>query len=466
MKSLKANFAYNAANQMLGILVPLVTTPYLSRILGPEKLGVFSYANSVTYYFTLFALLGLANYGGREIARVRDDREILNKTFSGIYTAQLICTLAVTIVYAVYMFIESGIMAKIYFFSVLAVALDINWLYYGMEKFDVILKRSLLVKLISTVCIFIFVREAGDVYLYSIIMVMSGILGNLVLWISVKKDITFCRVDVESIKRHLLLNLTLFLPIILTSLYRVMDKLMLKWMTDYAQVGFFESADKLGMVPLFLVSSLSQIMIPRISFLISKDKVSGVNAYFYKSMTMISILSTTVIFGMVGVADKFVPLYYGHGYEACIGLIIVILPSYIFTGYSATIRSQLLIPYGKDKEFVLSLFAGAAINLILNILLIPLFLALGSAIATAVTEISIFIITIIYSRTNISFSRLFRENWIFYFCGSIMLVALLTISTGVAGILGLVFKIIIGIVSYFIVYAVYLLLRKRRRSST
>ena len=423
---------------------------------------MFSYANSVTYYFMMFAMLGLANYGGREIAKIRSDKTKLSFCFSGIYYAQLISSSMVIIIYMIYMIVINDAMSKIYFINVLSVLLDINWLYFGLEKFEITLKRNFYVKLMSTISIFLFIKKPDDVYLYALIVVLSSLLGNLLLWLNRLGEIFFVVVPRDIVLKHLRSNLTLFLPILLTSVYRVMDKIMLKWMTNYSQVGFYENADKLGQVPLFLISSLSQIMIPRISFLLSNNKKDDTSIYLYKSITLISLLSTTVIFGIMSVTNEFVPLYFGEGYDSCKGLALVILPSYIFTGYASTIRSQILIPYGRDKEFGISLAIGAVCNTVLNLVMIPILSALGAAIATAATEIVVCVVTVFFAKSEISIRYILKNNIKYYVFGAIMFGVLTVFSYPFSGILLLVLKVFLGILVYGICLVVdYSLIRKK-----
>lgn len=452
MKSLKTNFLANIVNQLLGVIVPFITTPFLSRILGASKLGEFSYSSSVAYYFMLLGLLGMANYGSREIAKCRDNEDRLSRTFSGIYTTQVLCATTATVIYLVYIFFNADALAKVMLLSVISVLLDINWFYYGLEKFDYILLRNVLVKLLTTICIFLFVKSANDVVIYALIVGVGSIFGNWVLWWNLKKKIKYFRPSLAEITKHLVSNLTLFLPVLVLSFYKVMDKLMLKWMTSYEQVGYYENADKVGLLPLFMFSSLSQIMIPRISFFVSKEQHNGMNYYLDKSIMFVSFLCTGLIFGIVAVAPEFVPLYFGRGYESCVNLIRVILPSYIFSGYANVFRSQLLIPYGKDREFSKTLIMGACINLILNILLIPKIQALGAAIATAFTEFAVFAMTYWYIRHKIRWSVLIQNNFLFYLCGIVMLVVLYFIPNFENRISSLVVKIVAGAMVYAITF--------------
>lgn len=462
MKSLKYNFMMNILNQLLSIIVPLLTTPYLSRILGAKQLGAFSYANSITYYFTLFGMLGLANYGSREIAKCRNNSVEMSRVFSGIYTVQLLCASTVSFIYMIYINVNHDALAMVMFLHVVSVLLDINWFYYGLENFDRILYRNIIVKLMTMIAIFVLVKKPSDVVIYALITSIGSFLGNILLWGMVHKKIHYIRPTIAEIKRHFVANLTLFLPILILSVYKVMDKIMLKWMTSYEQVGYYENADKLGQIPLYMISALSQIMIPRISFFISKGKQTGVVDYLDKSLIFISFLSSSLIFGILGISKEFVPLYFGDGYESCIEIIEVLLPSYIFSGYANVFRSQMLIPYGRDKEFAKTLAVGAMLNLGINFLLIPHFQARGAAIATGCAEFAVFLMTYLYVRRSINLCSLLKKNVIFYISGFVMLVVLRVIPTIGGAIFNLFIRITIGAVVYLVTLIAIFYLKERR----
>lgn len=464
LKSLRTNFLINLSNQMLGIIVPLITTPYLSRVLGAEMLGVFSYSNSIAYYFTLFGMLGLSNYGCREIAKVRGDHDQLCRVASGIYTSQAISASIVSALYVIYLVLSPSPIAFIMLISVLSVYFDINWYYYGMEAFDAILLRNFFVRLATTILIFVLVRSSEDVVLYALIVSLGTVAGDLVLWKHIRKSIQYTKPTHEEIVHHLLANLTLFLPTLLLSVYKVLDKILLKWLTDYLQVGYYDCADKLGQVPLYLFSALSQIMIPRISSIVSKGNDSEAGVYLGKSILLVSFVSSSIIFGIVAIADTFVPLYFGPGYESCILLTQMLISSYIFTGYASVLRSQLMIPYSKDREFAVSLAVGAAINFSLVMLLVPHFQAFGAAIATFVTEGSTFLITYLYSRNSISLRPQLLENISLYVCGSLMVAALVTVRFPLEGISLLLARVALGAIVYVVSLGVVLVLLKHRRA--
>lgn len=241
-KSVKKNFIYNSAYQILAILVPLVTTPYVSRVLGADGVGRYSYAYTVAYYFFMFAMLGVNNYGNRSIAQTRDDREKMSYTFSSIYAFQLMTTAAMVILYCGYSFFLSKdrTISLIMLMYVASAGLDVNWLFFGIEEFRITTIRNTVIKLATVMAVFLFVKTKNDVYIYTAIYAASMLISHLILWTLVHRIVDFKRVGLKDIIPHIKPNLVLFVPVIAISLYKFMDKLMLGHMTNKAEVGYYE----------------------------------------------------------------------------------------------------------------------------------------------------------------------------------------------------------------------------------
>lgn len=185
MTSIKKNFLYNAFYQVLTLILPLITTPYISRVMGAERVGVYSYAYSIAYYFGMFILLGTNNYGNRTIASVRDDKKILSKTFWSIYAMQLFLGLFVSTVYLMYVFViaEEQMMALLQIIYLISVALDISWFFFGIEQFKLTVTRNTIIKILTVVAMLLFVKSIDDLYIYALIMVGSSLISQIFLWI-------------------------------------------------------------------------------------------------------------------------------------------------------------------------------------------------------------------------------------------------------------------------------------------
>lgn len=410
-RNIAYNFIYNISYQILTILIPLVTTPYLSRVLQAEGVGKYSYAYSVAYYFVLFSMMGVNNYGNRSVAKVRDNKIIMSRTFWSIYIIQLATSIIFSIVYIIYAICFSNSkMAIIMILYVISAGLDINWLFWGLEEFKITVTRNVLIKLGTTACIFLFVKKPSDVYLYGVIMVIGILTSQALLWPLIKKRVVtreIYNICISDIKCHIMPNLKLFLPTIAVSVYKIMDKIMLGSMTGEIQVGYYESAEKVITIPICIVTALGTVMLPRMANLMAKgSNKEGLNNIILKSVLFATFLTAPISIGIMSIAKEFVPFFYGKEFEPCIRLFYTLLPSCIFVAIANVIRTQYLIPGGFDKTYILSCITGAAINLAINSLLIPRFASLGAAIGTLIAELSVLLFQMVCTRRQIKYKKI------------------------------------------------------------
>lgn len=453
MSSVKKNFIYNSAYQILLILLPLVTTPYLSRILGPKGIGIYSYDYSVAYYFGIFILLGLNNYGNRKIAQVRDDSNLLSRAFWSIYTMQFALGFIVCLLYLLcwVVLLNRDQIYCIMFLYVVSNVFDINWLYFGLEKFRYITIRNIIVKVLTTVAIFTFVKHEEDVWVYAVIMVGSMLLSQLVLWPHVLRSIKFAKPKIMQVIVHLKPNMLLFLTVLATSIFKIMDKIMLGSMTSKIQVGFYESSERVIAIPIALIVSLGTVMLPRMSNLVANNKDNDTQAIIGKSVIFALFLSSSICFGIMGVSDLFVPLFYGTGYEMCIALYKILLPSCLFLAFANVIRTQFIIPRQMDRIYVVSAFLGAAVNLTVNYLLIPSLKASGAAIGTLIAEIVVCFYQCYKVRAYLPIKKYILCGLPYVFSGIGMFFLLQVIHVPMkSAILCLAVQIIMGALLYFI----------------
>lgn len=467
MRSIKENFIYNACYQVLGILVPLITTPYVSRILGPIRLGEYSYNYSIASYFVTFAMLGLNNYGNRMVASIRDNKRALSKTFSEIYCMQFLTSFFVVVLYAIYSFIVSGnSMSWVMLLYVLSAILDINWFFYGMEIFKLTVVRNVVIKLITTVFIFIFVKEQSDVYIYGGIIAGGVFVSQIILWPFVKRYVNIYKVDVRNVVKHLKPNLTLFIPAIAISIYKLMDKVMLGILAEYEEVGFYESAEKLIQIPNALIVALGTVMLPRMANLAAQKDKSTAESYLSKSFVFVMFLSSSMSFGIMAIADNIVPIFFGVGYEKCVLLIRLLLPSCMFVAFANVIRTEYLIPQKKDKIYIQSVFVGAGVNLVLNLCLIWKFASIGAVIGTFCAETAVCVFQVIKVRRVLDIDKYIIQSVPFLLAGMIMYIVLIQIHFDGWDIgIELILRIIIGGLMYLVESLVLILIMRfcRRR---
>lgn len=463
MSSIKKNFLYNSFYQILVIIIPLITTPYISRVLGASKIGEYSFSYSIAYYFAIFILLGLNNYGNRTIAMVRENKKELSKTFIEIYAMQLIFGVLVLCLYILYCFLYSNnIISWIFTIYVLSAILDLNWFFFGMEEFKITVVRNTIIKVSTTFCVFLFVKSSTDLYLYALIMVVGMLVSQLILWPFITKYIYFVKVSMVDVIKHIKPNLVLFLPVIAVSLYKIMDKIMLGMLSDMEQVGYYESSEKIIQIPMALITSLGTVMLPKMSNLVANHNENKTNYYISNSIKLAMFLSTSMCFGLMAIAQYFVPLFFGNGYETCIYLFLILLPSCIFLAFANVIRTQYLIPNKLDKVYIKSVFLGACVNLIVNITLIPILKSFGAAIGTLVAEATVCIYQIIIIRNFLPIKTYLKNALLFFIPGIVMYLILQCIALfNFSNISSLIISILVGTFIYIIVYGICCLLSQR-----
>ena len=230
MTSIKKNFTYNVFYQILTLILPLITAPYVSRVIGAEGQGIYSYTYSIAYYFMLFAMLGLKNYGNREIAKHRDNKEKLSKTFCSIYGLQFITALLSTIVFVIYIIFFSEKQYLLFYLLqliyLISAFFDISWFFFGLEKFKTTVTRNVIIKIATLACTFLFVKTKNDLNIYIFLMSFSTLASQIALWPFLMKEIKFVRPTLKEIIKHLKPNLILFIPVISVSKYTIMDMIM------------------------------------------------------------------------------------------------------------------------------------------------------------------------------------------------------------------------------------------------
>ncbi len=424
MKSkVKANFIYNTAYHIFLIIVPLITTPYVSRTLGAAGVGDYAFAYSIAHYFALFIKLGLDNYGNRAVAYIRDDREKLASEFWNIYCFQFLLSVSVVAIYLVYSFaFASNTQLSIYLvLYVISAGLDITWFFRGLEEFRITVTRSLVIKILSIIGIFLFVKTEEDTGIYTLIL-SAGVLGGQVfLWPRLFRYIRFVKPNKKDVIRHIRPNLILFLPAIAVSFYKIMDKIMLGLMSTTEEVGFYESSERIIKIPMAVIESLGTVMQPRMSNLISNNADRNyLGEVLKKSLVVALFFSTAMGFGIMSISNELVPLFYGDGFEKCITLFQILLPSCMFLSFTNVIKSQVLLPKKKDKEYIIALFTGAAINLVTNSLLIPGYASVGAAVGTLLAEFGVCIIIAVIVRKDLRISDYAKIAIPFAFSGALM----------------------------------------------
>lgn len=413
MNKVVKNYLYNLSYQVLVLIVPLITTPYVSRVLGAKGVGTFSYTNSIVQYFILFGCIGLNLYGQREIAYVQHDKENREKVFWELVVLRII-TVSISLVVFYFTLASHGKYASVFIImclDILASMVDISWFFQGIEDFKKIVVRNFIVKIVGVVLIFLFVKSSDDLLLYVICHSVTLFLGNLSMWAYIPKLVGKAKIRKLEIKKHIKPTIVLFLPQIATSVYTVLDKTMIGYLTGVEEeVAYYEQGQKIIKIVMTLVTSLGTVMMPRVANLFKQNEMDKVKNYLSKSFRFVFFLSFPMMFGLIAVSSNIVPWFFGLGYEKVIPNMMVIAPILVMIALSSIMGTQYLLPTGRQKEYTLSVVTGCVVNFTLNLLLIPHFLSIGAAIATVVAETSVSGVQVYFTRKDFNFVNIIGKN--------------------------------------------------------
>jgi len=402
-KKVVKNYLYNLSYQLLLIILPIITTPYVSRVLGAKGVGTYSYTNSITQYFILLGCIGLNLYGQREIAYYQNDIKKRNRTFFELLFLRFI-TLTISIIVFYFTMVLHSKYSYIFIIQVLdiiASIFDISWFFQGIEDFQKTVLRNFVVRIICVSLIFMFVKSPNDLQLYVLCYSGTLLLGNLSLWLYMPKYVSRSDIKNINIKRHIKPAVMLFLPQIATSIYTLLDKTMIGYITnDTSEVAYYEQSQTLIKTVMTVITSLGTAMMPRIANLFKNEKHEEIRIYMQNSIKFVLVLAIPFTFGIMAIAKGFVPWFFGSGYEKVIPNIELIAPIIIFIGMTTVTGTQYLLPLGRQKEYTLSVIIGCAINVVLNGVLIVVLKSIGAAIATFVAELIILIVQLYYLRND------------------------------------------------------------------
>lgn len=457
-KSIAKNYVYNLLYQILVIIIPLITTPYLSRVLGAENIGIYSYTLSITTYFILLGSLGVAMYGQREIAYLQNNSEKRSKTFFEIVIMRFI-TLSISLILFYLCFCLGGeyqVYYKIFILEIIANIVDISWFFQGLEEFKKTVFRNTLVKIISLICIFLFVKTKNDLNIYIFIYVLSTFIGNVSLWIYLPKYIQKVNFKNLSIIRHIKPTISLFIPQIAVQIYTILDKTMLGIMiVDKAEVGFYEQAQKIIKLSLTLATSLGTVMVPRMANTYIQNDFQRLKEYMMRSFSFILMLAFPLMFGIISVASKFVPLFYGDGFDKVTYLMCVMSPIIIIIGLNNVTGAQYLVPTNQQKKYTISVVGGAIVNFFLNLIMIHLFKSIGACIATVIAELVVTSIQFYFIRKEIKFSDVIKVSYKYLIASFIMFILSLLVGSVISNnLLSIIIQIVVSALAYILILVI------------
>ena len=451
-KSVKKNYIYNLIYQIVAIILPFITTPYLSRVLGATNIGIYGYTLSISAYFILFGSLGIALYGQREIAYEQNNKQKYSQTFIEIIILRII-TMSISLLLFYLLFCKTGEYNnyfKILILELIANILDISWFFQGLEEFKKTVGRNLIIKTISVILIFIFVKTKNDLNIYFIIYTVSILIGNLSLWLYLPKFITLKYIKKLNLKKHFKATLVLFIPQIAIQIYTILDKTMLGTIiVNKAEVGYYTQAEKMIKLMLTIITSLGTVMLPRIASSYAKGDSETIKIYITRAFNLVFLISIPMIVGIVCISNVFVPWFFGKGYDKVIPIMIILTPILLFIGMSNVIGMQYLLPTKKQKEYTYSVIIGAIVNFLINLILIPRYGAIGAAIGTIIAEATVTVSQIFYTKKYIDYKKILKLTKNYFISSIVMLIMILIIKITMGNSLFSMFvQIGVGVTAY------------------
>ena len=406
-KKLFKNYIYNIMYQLVKLFLPLFLVSYTYAHLGPSTLGINDYAANISSWFILLGVLGVNTYGNREIAKVRDNKDRLSKSFYEILVMQIINMTIALVLYVIYTLLfvkENQIIYFLICLSILASVFDISWFYYGVEDFGIVSIRNIVVKIVSVLLIFAFVKKPADLWMFTLINSLSDLIGQLVTFLGLKKYINKTKVSVkDAYKNHLAGTFALFIPTVAINIYTLLDQTLLGTLVeDKGQLNLYKTSVSFVKMFLYFVTSIGAVVMPRIANLFVKNNDhSEVNRYINMTFKLAIILSIPIFVALEVVSGSFFPWYTKDEYMYVIPLVRLVSPIIIFISLSNVFGTQYLVPVGRNNEYTKSIIAGALINLAINLYAIPRWQAAGACVASVCAEFTVTFTQWLYIRKDV-----------------------------------------------------------------
>lgn len=458
-KSLKINFIFNLINTVLGLVFPLITFPYVTRVLLPDGVGQVQFFQSIINYIALFAALGIPLYAVKEIAKVRDDVNQRNKTALEILFLYTFLSIISYIVVFGFAFFVNRVSVNAPLFLVLSlhiilVALGSEWFYQGIEDFGYITARSVIIRIISLVALFVFVKSEDDLLVYGLLLVLAEAGNNIFNFIHLRKYIDIRQLPWKNLnlKRHVKPAFRIFSLNIIISLYVYLDSVMLGFLCDNESVGYYAAATRLTRALSGFAGALGGVLLPRLSYYAGLKDYENFNLTASKSISLINMFTIPMVFGLISCAPLIIHLFCGSAFEPAAKTLQIIAPILIFLGISSITGTRVLYSLDQERIVIICTAIGAVINLSLNIVFIPKFQQNGAAFASLVAEAVVTLSMIIIGRKYIPYSLFNKQNFLYLLFSVFMILPIILINRiALSPFLLLIIDVVVaGSVYYFL----------------
>ena len=460
--SIKKNFIMNAILTVSTVIFPLITIPYISRVLGPDAKGRVNFATDLIAYFVMLAQLGIPTYGIRACARVRDDREQLTRTAHELLMINLVMSAVSYVLLAVALLIipqlqEDRLLYVIISLTILLSSIGMEWLYKALEQYTYITIRSVISKLIAVAAMFLLVRAESDYMVYGAITIFAASASNILNLVNAHKYIGFRPVGQYDLRRHLKLVAVFFAMACATTIYTRLDTVMLGFMLTKADVGYYDTAVRIKVILVSVVTSLGAVLLPRSSYYIEQGNTEAFRKITLKALNFVTLLAVPLSVFFILFAKESILVLSGNRYYESIVPMQVIMPTLFLIGITNILGIQILVPTGREKTVLYSEIAGAVIDVIINALLIPGMKSTGAAIGTLIAESAVLLVQ--YHALRGEVGGTVREiHWFNITAGVLLGIAASVWVKALA--LGNLLTLVIAAVLFFGIYGGFLMIRK------
>jgi O-antigen/teichoic acid export membrane protein len=428
MSTVKKNFLFNILLSVTNVLFPLITFPYVARVINPVGIGKVSFVESICRYAILVATLGIPIYGVREVAKFKDDKAKLSKLCNELISIHLISSLFISLVYLILVLITPRLSDHLNFYIlglllIFSNIFSVEWYFQGIEDFKFITIRTIVVRIVTTILVFFMVTRPEHSFNFFLLTVLTNLTISIInLWHASKQINLKFTFQYKNLKSHFTPLFLIFSTTISISIYVLLDTIMLGFLSDEKSVGLYSMALKISKIPLLFVSALGVVLIPQLSSSFNNNDMDRFKLLITKSINFVITFSFPIIFLIIGVSNNLILFFAGAPFlDAALSLkflsILVLL-----IGISNIFGMQVLTPMGKDKYLTYSVLFGTVISISLNYFLIPLYHDLGAVITNVITEIIVTVMTFYYAskfiKIDINFSftlKSFLLSFPFYF---------------------------------------------------
>lgn len=388
-KNFRLNYVFNLMYNIFTVIAPLITTPYVARVLQADGVGLYSYTYSIATAFVALAQFGTSTYGQRQIAYCQENIYERTRVFWNVFFLRLLnVVISLGIYYTVFFHNEHFDMFLLQSMCIIATAVDISWFFSGVEEFGILAIRDGVSKIVSIVCVFLFVKTHEDVGTYTFILAAAIIGGRLLSWVSLPRFL--CRIDWRSIRifENFKEIMILFIPQIANQLSYIVDKSMIGLLTDSTfENGYYMQAERIISLSLTLATSVVGIMFPRVSSMFAEGNHEGIMRLVRKTTRFLWMLCLPVGAGIILLIDMVVPWFLGDGYDKVILLTKMMSVQFLITGIQSTLSNLLLVAQKRQNEYTVCVIVGMVANICLNALLIPRYYSEGAVVATILSGI-------------------------------------------------------------------------------